>query len=59
MDEEYKLYRFCHEAIEQFLINSNIDHSEESFNKMKQLFNNVIDDYGETWYRQSLGKLHK
>lgn len=52
------LYSLCDEAIGQFLDGSKLDHSEKSFDIMEMIFNDVLEDIRESWYRRSLGKCY-
>lgn len=51
-----KLYSLFSDSLVQFLNKSGLDHSENSFEILKMISEEVIDNFGETWYRQYLGK---
>ena len=52
----HEFYRACSDSISQFLNTTKLDTSEQSFEIMKTIFDQVLEDYGESWYRRSLGK---
>lgn len=51
-NDNLKVYNSFDEAIGKWIKENKIEHSELNFETMKQ----VIEDIGESWYRQSLGK---
>lgn len=51
-----KLYNLGDKAIANFLESSKLDHSEHSFEIVKAIFDEVLEDYRESWYRRSLSK---
>lgn len=55
-DNWQRLYSLCDDSIANFLDSAKLDHSEKSFEILKTIFSEVIDDVGESWYRRSLGK---
>lgn len=52
--ENLKIYNSFNDVISKWIKDNNIQPSELNYETMKQ----VVDDFGETWYRQSLGKNH-
>lgn len=50
------LYNLCDKSIANFLDSAKLNHSEQSFEIMKIIFDEVLEDYRESWYRRSLGK---
>lgn len=50
----HRLYSLCEDSISNFLDSAKLDHSEKSFNIMKTIFDDVLEDIRESWYRRSL-----
>lgn len=50
----YSLFDKC---MAEFIEKAKLDHSEHSFDILKSISNDVIEDIGESWYRRSLGKV--
>lgn len=49
---KHELYSSFCDTIKKWIIENNIEPSEENY----EIMENVVCDYGESWYRQSLGK---
>lgn len=50
----HRLYTLCDSSIATFLDSAKLDHSEKSFEIMKNVFEEVLEDIHESWYRRSL-----
>lgn len=53
----HRLYSLCDDSISNFLDGAKLNHSEKSFDIMKMIFDDVLEDIRESWYRRSLGKI--
>lgn len=49
-------YSLFDECIGEFIEKAKLDHSEKSFDILKTISDEVIEDIRESWYRRSLGK---
>lgn len=55
-EEWTRLYRLFDDCIANFLDSSKLNHSEHSFDILKAISTQVINDIGESWHRRSLSK---
>lgn len=55
-DNYHRLCSLCEDSISYFLDSAKLDHSEKSFETMKTIFDEVLENIRESWYRRSLGK---
>ena len=51
-----KYYSAFDECIGNFIEKVKLDHSEHSFDILKAISDEVVEDIRESWYRRSLGK---